>query len=356
MAETNVTILVDDGFIEKKSFVSSDSAESHLLSILVEKDSEGKKALAVLENPTRYVVAHQNSLVILQAEEFFSALGDLSTASKTSGESLVVEKKDFLILKSLLESEDWPQAVFEVQIADENSEKDKEERAQGICDILLPPISGKKILDFGCGEGHIAKHLSNDATLSVGYDIEKSTKSQFEWEQLKNNLLLTTDFEKVKFEGQYDAIVIYDVLDHASQDSMSEILLKAKSVLSDEGKIYLRCHPWCCRHGGHAYRKINKAFVHLVLDQDELKSLGVEIEYGHKVATPLATYGKAIEDAGLVKDSEHEIDTQEVEPFFSENPLVKGRILKAFGIKEWGENGRPSFQMSQCFVDYVLKK
>jgi 2-polyprenyl-3-methyl-5-hydroxy-6-metoxy-1,4-benzoquinol methylase len=257
-------------------------------------------------------------------------------------------------LKNLLNSKEWPQAVFQDQIADENSEKDKEERAEGIADILLPNLNDKKFLDFGCGEGHVAKHVANDSSLSVGYDIEKSIKSQLAWEEKKEKLLLTTDFEKARSEGPYDIILIYDVLDHAKEESMSEILERAKSVLSEDGIIYLRCHPWCGRHGGHAYRKINKAFVHLVLTEDELKEMGLDLEPNQKVFFPLDTYSKAIEKAGLVNSQERDIDFLDVEPFFSENPIVKNRILAAYGIKEWGEKGRPAFQMSQCFVDYVL--
>jgi|694.fasta_scaffold116054_4 2-polyprenyl-3-methyl-5-hydroxy-6-metoxy-1,4-benzoquinol methylase len=259
-------------------------------------------------------------------------------------------------LKTLLDSSDWPSAVFQVQIADENSEKDKEERAEGIADIILPNFNGKKFLDFGCGEGHVAKHAASNATLSVGYDIERSTKSQLAWEDKKENLLLTTNFETVRSEGPYDIILIYDVLDHAKDESMSEILARAKSVLSEDGSIYLRCHPWCGRHGGHAYRKINKAFVHLVLTEDELKEVGLDLEPTQKVLFPLVTYSKAIEDAGLIDSQERDIDFQDVEPFFSENPIVKNRILKVFGIEKWGKNEKPAFQMSQCFVDYVLKK
>ena len=269
---------------------------------------------------------------------------------------------EFEDLKKLLNSDDWPHAVFQVQIADENSEKDKEERAEGIADILLPKLDGKKILDFGCGEGHVAKYAANEASISVGYDIERSSKSQLEWEKKKENLLLTTDFEKVKTEGPYDIILIYDVLDHAKIESMSEILGRVKSVLSEDGNIFLRCHPWCGRHGGHAYRKINKAFVHLVFTEDELEKMGLELEFNNKVLCPLATYSKAIEDAGLANINSEDIDFQDVEPFFSNNPVVKKRLLQLYGLEEWGhqEAGqparKPAFQMSQCFVDYVLKK
>jgi hypothetical protein len=129
----------------------------------------------------------------------------------------------------------------------------------------------------------------------------------------------------------------------------------AKSVLAPEGRIYMRCHPWCSRHGGHAYRAINKAFVHLVLSEEELKSMGVEVEPTINVVRPLDTYGRIIDRSGLVLDSELELDHQDVESFFSETPLVTKRILKHWGLPAWGDDP-PRFQMSMCFLDYVLKK
>ena len=335
-------------------------AQSYASDFIGEKNSTGKESFAVIDESgvASYATIRQGSLVFLSAQDFFSANErmDWSISSVSRGTIKTEETKDFSDLKSLLSSEDWPEAVFQAQIADENSEKDKAERAEGICDIILPPLEGKRLLDFGCGEGHIVNYSAKDSELSVGYDIEKSLKSQFTWEEKNKNTLLTTDFEKVKAEGPYDLIMIYDVLDHAKQDTMSEILTKASSVLSEDGRIYLRCHPWCGRHGGHAYREMNKAFVHLIFNEEELKSLGLDLNPTHKVLFPIATYDKAIQDSNLVKESEHDIETEEVESFFSEVPIVRDRILKMFDISQWGEKGRPSFQMSQCFVDYVLKK
>lgn len=289
------------------------------------------------------------------ANELIASLEKLDAPSfKAESISEFKESDEFRLMKSLVHSDEWPEAVFSLQIADDNSESDKEERAEGIADILLPPFSGKRFLDFGCGEGHVAKYVANDASFSVGYDISKNEASKLDWEIKKDKFLLTTDFKKVMSEGPYDIVMIYDVLDHSSE-SPSDILLKAKSVLADDGRIYLRCHPWTGRHGGHAYRKTNKAFVHLAFSEEELNHMGVRLEYNRKILFPINTYNKAIDEAGLARESEPEVDTQEVESFFEQNPLVKSRILSSFGLDEWTAE-KPVFQMSQCFLDYVLKK
>lgn len=262
---------------------------------------------------------------------------------------------DWPALRRLLDSKEWPQAVFASQIADESSERDKEDRASGICEIILPPLGRKRFLDFGCGEGHVAKAASREAALSVGYDIEMSPKSQLKWGESQESLLLTTDFEKVRSMGPYDLVLLYDVVDHARGESPADILSKVSEVLADDGRVYMRCHPWCGRHGGHAYRKLNKAFVHLVLEDIELASLGVEVEHNMKVTKPLQEYSDAIKASGLRQASEPEIDSQEVEGFFRDNEIVARRILRRWSLNEWGDSP-PAFQMSQCFIDYVLKK
>jgi SAM-dependent methyltransferase len=260
---------------------------------------------------------------------------------------------EFSLLCNLLNSNDWPQATYAVQIVDEDSESDKDERAEVIVNMFLPKEHGKRFLDFGCGEGHVANYASKSAELSVSYDVVNNPRSRFIWEDKKDKLLLTTDFNKVISEGPYDIILIYDVLDHAQDPK--EVLTKAKSVLAEDGKIYVRTHPWTSRHGGHAYRKINKAFVHIVFTEEELRSMGVELEYNVKSMRPIDDFNSWLNGSGLKKSSEPDLNQQQVEPFFRENPIVRKRILDNFGIKEWTE-GLPEWQMSQCFWDYVLER
>jgi 2-polyprenyl-3-methyl-5-hydroxy-6-metoxy-1,4-benzoquinol methylase len=261
--------------------------------------------------------------------------------------------KHFEELKILLASDEWPEAVLDFQIVNQDSEEEKMDRAEGIVDILVQEeIQDKKFLDFGCGEGHMVKYASKDSAIAVGYDIAKPEKSKFNWEEKEDKFLLTTDFEKVKEEGPYDVIMIYDVIDHAEGDPV-DILIKAKSVLSIGGKIYMRTHPWSSRHGGHLYRKINKAFVHLVFTQEELELMGYTFEEKHtKVIFPIATYAGYIEKAKLKKKGEPDIEHQTPEDFFKNSNVVSSRL------KKLTPNGKdfPEFQMSQCFHDYVLVK
>ena len=82
--------------------------------------------------------------------------------------------------------------------------------------------------------------------------------------------------------------------------------------------------------------------------------MGVDFIPNMRVMKPIDTYNSWIKDAGLKTATQQELDLQDVEPFFKNNPIVSRRILRSFGIKEWAET--PNWQMSQCFHDLVLEK
>jgi 2-polyprenyl-3-methyl-5-hydroxy-6-metoxy-1,4-benzoquinol methylase len=264
------------------------------------------------------------------------------------------ENSEFESLKNKLNSEEWPEAVLQFQIVDENSEEEKMDRSEGIVDLLIEEdLQNKKILDFGCGEGHTVKYIATQGVASsIGYDIIKSEKSKLIWENEEENYLLTTNLEKVKEKAPYDIILIYDVLDHC--DSPVSALRQAKSLLSDNGMIYLRCHPWCGKHGGHLYRKMNKAFVHVVFSDEELEQMGLKLEEETiKVKLPIKTYKDYIKESELKIKSE-DIEYQDVEEFFEKDTMISNRLKKIIGA----DNGKtfPKYQLSQCFHDYVLTK
>lgn len=266
------------------------------------------------------------------------------------GASIVENPPEETSILDLLNSSDWPEAISHYQILDEDSEEDKLERAEGIINFFLDDeLVGKKFLDIGCGEGHTVIAASNEkASFAIGYDLHK--RGRLNWEQENKNFLLTRDKDKVKKNAPYDTILIYDVVDHIEQIHPIDLISTAKSLLKPNGKIHIRFHPWCSRHGGHIYRKLNKAFAHLVLNEKEMEELGVKTDNSLEIYRPVSTYKELIEQCGMNIVSEH-IEKEKVEEFFKSNSIFKSKILKKFEMKNF-----PEMQMEMCFVDFVLEK
>jgi len=255
-------------------------------------------------------------------------------------------------IKKLLEGKAWPHAVSPDLIVNDESEADKFERAEGVVEITLPSDKREiSILDLGCGEGHfVFKAVEKGYAKAVGYDIEKPAKPALEWAEFKDKRQLTTAWEDVVKEGPYNHIVLFDVLDHIKNEQPVELLQKARSVLAPDGVMFVRCHPWCSRHGAHLYKKINKAWVQLVLTEEELESLGLKPEQNLKVLSPRKTYENWFQQAGL-KVTNLDTDRTSIEQFFVNTQVIKDRILRTYNVT----NGFPQFQMEQSFLDYTLK-
>lgn len=258
----------------------------------------------------------------------------------------------FESLRTALNSSRWPEAVNPHLICNPRSTDDKTERARGIIELMIEEdLKNTKFLDFGCGEGHTA-YLSADykTELSIGYD----SKDYDSWSQFnqKDNLKFTTDYDSLLSQGPFDIIVIFDVIDHITNDTPVNLLTKAKNLISDKGKIYMRTHPFVSRHGTHLYHEMNKAYVHLVFNEDELKEIIPSPQYEEpsiKVTTPIMSYDKFIKEAGLQVLNRRDI-TEKVEPFFK-IPKIAERIMANTKM-----NFFPEYQMSLQFLDYVLVK
>lgn len=279
-------------------------------------------------------------------------LGDVEGVTVTLKEDF-----DFNKFVPYILNDKWPQAVDPLLIADPDSEEDQVSRAHGILSIVVTePVSGN-FLDFGCGDGYVVAEAAKKAFKSVGYDIEKSKK----WDGFKprDNQILTTSWDEVVKNGPYDTILIYDVLDHLKdEEDAVEQLKKLNQVVSNNGKIFLRCHPWCSRHGTHLYLSANRAYLHLCLDDNHLKELGYKQIHTIKVIHPLLTYERWFGKSGWTRLS-YNIVSENVEPFFFQTPI--STLIK----KNWSSSHEadlasgekfPEWQLKQCFVDNVLIK
>jgi len=255
----------------------------------------------------------------------------------------LVEKQE---LRNLLKQEVWPAAVSEDLLCSENLDDDKLARAADICEkILRTETQATKILDFGCGEGHTTYLMAtlSDAEVVLGFDIESH-----EWNfGQSENLIFSQNFEKVKSFGPFDSILVHDVLDHCHDPE--ETLQSIKQLKSQEGKIYLRCHPWTSRHANHLYRQVNKAYLHLIFSEDELYSMGVTPNYCFKNNDPIDYYEKLFKKHNLKILSKNTVK-QPFELFFLTRPSILKRMKNNLEL-----TGKLPIELLEVqFVDYTL--
>ena len=251
-------------------------------------------------------------------------------------------EKSLSELKRLIDSGEWPIAVDPSLLCD--TEEDIQKRADSVLDLLIAEnLKGKRFLDYGCGKGHtIPAALKRESSLVMGYDI--TDEYQFDRKHF------TSNFDIVKNNAPYDIILIHDVLDHIQVIDPVQALVRAASVLSPSGRMYVRNHPWCSRHGGHLYLEKNLAFLHLMLDEIELvRCLGIQPSHVLKITFPTETYRDWFKNANLCIKNEFVIKT-EVENFFKNDQTLLSKLGKI-----WESTDVLESYMEIDFVEYVLE-
>lgn len=95
----------------------------------------------------------------------------------------------------------------------------------------LPFVSGKRVLDFGCGPGGFLICLRSIAQTVMGVDLENALVPHFR----EHGIPFSQSLEEV--EGPFDVITLFHVLEHL-KDPMAT-LLKLKDLLAPGGQILI---------------------------------------------------------------------------------------------------------------------
>lgn len=235
--------------------------------------------------------------------------------------------------------EDWPEAVPHFLIPD-TTPATIVKRARAIlnrCDLV--DLRGKHFLDFGCGNGSIAKEaIARGVESSTGFDIDK------QWDVPIEGVFLTTDYNKLE-KSFYDIILLYDVLDHSS-DPLT-ILQQVKELLKEGGDVKIRCHPYTSRHANHVYTTFNKAFSHFFLTPEQLQDHNPLPLYEITGVNPLDEYRRWFNSIGFVIVKEDVISTPVDKKCLKNVPRQK--------LKEIINHEDYVNILSLDFVDYWLK-
>jgi 2-polyprenyl-3-methyl-5-hydroxy-6-metoxy-1,4-benzoquinol methylase len=254
--------------------------------------------------------------------------------------------KNFSTIKKLILSNEWPSAVDEEDLC--QTEEDKIDRAETILDEFdTKNLFGLNLLDFGCGEGHVGYVAANQGANVINYDQQEpndfpNVKKTTNWSDVSNNI--------------FDIIILHDVLDHAKNPR--EVLQNIRSVCKKGSTVYVRCHPWCSRFGAHQYRFLNKAFIHLVLNEDEMQELNINIDKNiQKIIHPKLQYSQLMEGVGF-KIHNSTVKTTPVEQFFEKTPEIAERIKWHWRLSHdlLLKSGKqfPHAQIGQSWINYIL--
>lgn len=220
---------------------------------------------------------------------------------------------EFEDLKLLLESDYWP---------NNPNPPDEIDKIEEILDIFIDmDLKDKKFLD-----------------------ISGITLSRIQSRQPKHASSI--------IEGHYDAILLYDVLDHMESDVVL-LLNKINKCCHKDTKIYVRCHPWCSRTGGH----LPKPYMQLIFTEGELNQLGYEIKPMQKIIHPLLQYQDWFMQTNftIIKSN---VVRSHLDGFFIDTPLIANRIKqnwKRSHIEDLRNGEFPRQQIVQHYVDFILK-
>ena len=217
-------------------------------------------------------------------------------------------------IQRMLQGTDWPLALEPELICITDEDKLKRDRA--ILSTFLDRPTGS-LLDYTLDGDHFAK------------------------EAIKTGLSATATSDLKSMSGTFDIILMYDVLDHI--ENPVEQLQQAKLLLSPNGVIVIRNHPWCSRHGAHLH-SVNKAFAHLLLNESDFQTSTKQ-----KIFYPRSTYHRWFNQSDLEIAKERTIK-QEVEPFFKTEPL-SSKLCQIYNTDQF-----PAYQLSQVYCDYTLKQ
>lgn len=258
------------------------------------------------------------------------------------------------VAKRLMKEKGWPEAVPSDLLADNTLPEDLSARAVGILEATVDRnLEGLRFLDFGCGDGYtIPAAIEKGASLAIGYDIKRCSW----WNKIGSEKGIFVDnIEDLKTQ-EFDIIFIYDVLDHV--DKPQDVLHKVNSLLAPNGIVYVRCHPWTSRHGGHLYKDLNRAYIHVAIDEVNLKELGYNPEPIKKILRPLKYYKSLIQESGfkILRDYVH-LDS--MENFFRNNELVKQALHRHWDQERKNipvlDDGKINHILEIEFVDFVIQ-
>jgi 2-polyprenyl-3-methyl-5-hydroxy-6-metoxy-1,4-benzoquinol methylase len=178
---------------------------------------------------------------------------------------------------------------------------------------LIGKISGKKILDTGCGEGFIARELSRKGARVIGVDLSKKLIKLAQNEETKNPIGVSyycaslddlSRFSQEEFDMIIANLVLHDL------EPLKETISEFNRILKRKGNLII-------------------SLLNPILKrEDYFRKDWYGFDWGGKYKT-LASYHRPISDYFMVLIKEGFLIEKVIEP----RPIVSG--LKYKELQEW---------------------
>ncbi len=145
-------------------------------------------------------------------------------------------------------------------------------------------LSGRDILDFGCGEATMAMGvaLRHGAKRVVAVEIHDEIDNCLPYAKAQLGLEIpppNLELRKVSAEsdlsdfGMFDVIYSWSVFEHVSQELITDCLIKMRKILRPNGVMFLQTTPlYYSAWGSHFGPWIPAPWAHLSMQQDRLYS------------------------------------------------------------------------------------
>ena len=108
-----------------------------------------------------------------------------------------------------------------------------------------------KVLELGCGEGHLAKMIADRKLDVTGVDIDgnKIRRARKDYSEIE---FIQSDIRDLKLKKKFDTVVIAEVLEHLPEATGSEVLAKASELTKKGGRLVVSVpNEDCIPHPNH---------------------------------------------------------------------------------------------------------
>ncbi|MBF0275889.1 MAG: 3-demethylubiquinone-9 3-O-methyltransferase, partial [Nitrospinae bacterium] len=100
------------------------------------------------------------------------------------------------------------------------------------------PLSGKKVLDLGCGGGLLSVPIAKSGAEVIALDGSLKSLTTARNHDKKNSFFIQGDLNQLPFKGAFaDIILLADVLEHIP--SYEKVLFHASQLLKQNGLLYV---------------------------------------------------------------------------------------------------------------------